>query len=197
MESAHSIRAMPLNLAPRRWLRGAAIMAGLGATVGVALDGIHTHLGATSYTHPVLWRMAWWVPLIFAGAFAIGLLRPLLDRWLAALSPAPSVRDVGSAFAVFVGAYFISVAPLPWPAIAGLLLAIFASSWWLFDRSSTGMAIAVAAAIGGPTVESVLVSQGLFVHHRTLAFGVPGWLPFLYLVAAVALTLLAKRLVDG
>ena len=37
-------------------------MFGLGATLGVALDAIHAHLGATVYTNPVWWRLAWWTP---------------------------------------------------------------------------------------------------------------------------------------
>ena len=172
-------------------------MGALGATLGAALDGIHTHFGATSYPNPIVWRMAWWVPLLFGGAFMIGLLRPLVDHWRRSRSASPSASRVSAAFAAFVVAYFITVVPLPWPAIAGVLLAIFATSWWLFDRTATGFVIALVAAFGGPTVESVLVSRGLFVHHQVLALGVPGWLPFLYLVAAVALTLLAKRLVDG
>jgi hypothetical protein len=175
-------------------LRAALVLFLLGATVGVALDGIHTHFGATSYTHPVFWKAAWWVPPLFGGAFAIGILRPLLERLLNRRTPTPPPRVVLAAFACFVGAYFLTVAPLPWPAIAALLLGIFAVAWWTFDRTAIGLGICVAAAFGGPAVEAMLVSRGLFVHHQVLAFGVPGWLPFLYMVAGVALTILARAL---
>ncbi len=180
-----------------RWARGAAALALLGATLGAALDGLHTHFGKTAYTHPVVWRMAWWVPLLFAGAFSLGLARPLLERLLGAAGPMPTRAGVVSAFGAFVAAYVASVLPLPWPAIAAILLVLFAESWWLFDRSPAGLAVALAASFGGPAVESFLIGRGVFVHFEVLAFGVPGWLPFLYLVAAVPLTTLAKRLVDG
>jgi hypothetical protein len=180
-----------------RWARGAVVLALLGATLGAALDGLHTHFGKTAYTHPVVWLMAWWVPLLFASAFTLGLARPLLERLLGAAGPMPTARGTVAAFAAFVLAYVVSVAPLPWPAVAALLFVLFGVSWWLFDRSPAGLAVALAASLGGPAVESLLVARGCFVHYQVLAFGIPGWLPFLYLVAAVALTTLAKRLVDG
>lgn len=179
-----------------RWLRAAAVLAALGATLGVALDAIHTHLGATSYTRPLFFRAAWWVPLLFGGAFTIGLARPLLERLLGRPSPTPPPRVVLAGMACFAGAHFISVGPLPWPATAALELAIFAGAWWSFDRTAITLAISAAAAVAGPAVEALLVARGLFVHHQALAFGVPGWLPFLYMVAGVALTGLAKRLVE-
>lgn len=180
-----------------RWARGAVVLALLGATLGSALDGLHTHFGKTAYTHPVVWRMAWWVPLVFAGAFALGLARPLLERILGAAGPMPTRGGVAASLGAFVAAYVVSVLPLPWPAVAGLILVLFALSWRLFDGSPAGLAVALAASFGGPAVESFLVGRGLFVHFQVLAFGVPGWLPCLYLVAGVALTTLAKRLVDG
>src|SRR5262249_960300 len=135
-----------------RWARGAAALALLGATLGAALDGLHTHFGKTAYTHPVVWRMAWWVPLLFAGAFSLGLARPLLERLLGAAGPMPSRGGVAAAFGAFVVAYVVSVLPLPWPVVAGMILVLFALSWWLFDRSPAGLAVALAASFGGPAV---------------------------------------------
>jgi hypothetical protein len=182
---------------PARFRRAALLLAALGATLGTALDGIHTHLGATAYTHPVFWRAAWWVPPLFGGAFAIGMACPLAERFLRRASRAPASGAIALAFVAFIGAYFLSVAPLPWPATAALLLGIFVVAWARLDRSPVSLGIAVLAAFGGPAVEALLVTQGLFHYHRFTAFGVPGWLPFLYMVAAVPLTLLARRLVDG
>ncbi len=174
-----------------RWGRAAAVLAALGATAGTLLDGIHTHFGATAYTHPVFWRAAWWVPLLFAGAYSIGLLGPLLERRRAP----PSWPSVLAAWGCFVVGYWTTVLPLTWPAIAALLVVLFALAWTVTGRSRVQLGIAVAAALGGPAVESLLVSRGVFVHLETLAFGVPGWLPFLYLVASVPMCTLARRLV--
>ena len=182
---------------PARWAHAALVLAALGATAGVALDGIHTHFGATVYTSPVLWRMAWWTPLLFAAASCMGLLRPLLDRLLGKAAPAPTMRAALVAFVLFVAAYWLTVAPIPWPAVAAILLALFAASWWIADRTAPGLLMAAGASLFGPAVEALLISRGVFAHlHPALAFGVPHWLPFLYLCASAALAPLAKRLVD-
>jgi len=177
---------------PRAWARGAGGMLALGATVGSLLDGIHTFSGVTAYAHPVVLRTAWWVPLLFGGAFTIGLIRPLLDK----RTPRPSWPSILGPFALFIAAYFVTVAPLAWPYVTGLVTLMFLVSWATFDRSPIQLVIALAAGFGGPAIESLLVSQGLFRHLQTLAFGVPGWLPALYLTASVALCRLALRLVD-
>jgi hypothetical protein len=180
-----------------RWGRGLAGMFLLGATLGTLLDGIHTHLGATAYTHPWVFRMAWWTPLLFGAAFTLGLLRPLLERLLNKPSPSPSTRTALLAMTAFVVAYWLTVVPLGWAVVSGLLLAMFAASWWWLDRTTLDLGVAAAAAIGGPLVEHLLVQAGTFVHLHPLALDVPGWLPFLYMCASVGLCALGKRLVDG
>ena len=138
---------------------GLAGMALLGATIGVLLDGIHTHVGATSYTHPAMWNMAWWAPLVYAAAFAMGLLRPLLERPLGNVTPPPSRPGMLVALAPFVAAYWLTVAPLPWPVIAAAPLALFAAAWARLDRTPVVLGIAVAAAVGGPAIESFLAAR--------------------------------------
>jgi hypothetical protein len=61
-----------------RWQRAGIWLAILGATVGSALDGIHTWTGTTWYPHPVFLRTAAWTPLIFAAAGLMGLGRPAI-----------------------------------------------------------------------------------------------------------------------
>jgi hypothetical protein len=186
-----------IAIPPGRWARAAAALFLLGATLGTALDAIHTHFGATAYTRPVFFRAAWWVPFLFGAAFCIGLLRPLLERFLHRPSPIPPPRTVFIAMGFFVLAYWLSVLPLSWPVVSLLLLVVALLSWWRCDRSALGAGIALAAGIGGPTVEHLLIERGTFVHLQVLLLGVPGWLPFLYLCAAIGLCTLAKRLVDA
>jgi hypothetical protein len=185
-------RARPQGGEPRRKVtraRAALALFVIGATAGTALDAIHTHFGATAYVHPVALAMAWWTPLIFGASFVLGLGRPLLDR-----RPAPSWPRVGLGAAIFVLAYALTVAPLPWPVVAGLLIALFGVGWRVVDPSPVTLAIAAAGAVGGPAVESWMVAEGQIVHLHPVAFGVSGWLPALYLCAAVSLTSLAARL---
>jgi hypothetical protein len=189
--------AMTTRTRPGRWGRGALGLAGLGATLGTALDGIHLHLGAIDYTRPVLLGYAWWVPLLFAGAFSIGLIGPALDRVVGRIHPLPDRRAVALSLALFVASYFTSVIALPWPVIALLLTGMGAASWWCCDRSRVGLGIALGGGLGGLLVEGVLVHAGVFRHLHPVVLGVSGWLPFLYLSAAIALITIARRLVDA
>lgn len=177
------------------WRRGFFALLLLGATVGAALDGIHTHFGATRYANPWILRMAWWVPLLFGSAFCIGLIAPLLERRRQSPRARPSLAITALAVSLFVLAYFVSVAPFSWPVVTLLLVAIFGAGWWICDRSIVGLCIALAASIGGPLFELLLVQNGAFVHTQPAFFHVSGWLPALYLCAAVGLTTLARFLV--
>jgi hypothetical protein len=170
-------------------VKALAGMAIYGATVGTLLDGIHTHIGATVYTHPVFWAAAWWVPLLFAGAYAIGATRPMIDD-----TPVSTGAALVAQLA-FAGAYAIS----GWPALgrplrAGILVGIFAGTWVLCDGRRAGLGIAVAAAIGGPLVEIALIHAGQFRHLQVDFLQIPMWLPCLYLCAGVSLSLAGKRL---
>ena len=176
----------------RRWSRGALGLACAGATLGTLLDAIHTQSHVTAYTRPLVLDTAWWVPVLFAGAFAIGLIRPILDR-----GPSPTTRAMLGGMAAFAIAYGVSVLPLSWPIVSGLLLVIFAFTYLAFDGSRIGLAVAIGAAFGGPAVEVLLVAMGTFRHTVPVIAGVSGWLPFLYLTAAIALQNLGKWLVDG
>lgn len=182
-------------LGPPRPTRALLPLFLLGATLGSALDAIHTHFGATEYPHPIFARMAWWTPLLFGSAFAIGALRPSLDGLLR-LTPAPTPRplQLGVTWAAFISAYFSSVLPLAWPQVSALLSLYFVIAWLACGRDRASLVIALAAAVGGPTVEAILVWQGAFMHLQDTWLGLPGWLPFLYLNAAIALTTLARWL---
>ncbi|HEV7235896.1 MAG TPA: hypothetical protein VGN15_06935, partial [Ktedonobacteraceae bacterium] len=54
-----------------------------GAIVGTALDVYHVHSHIERYPVPVLFGVAWWVPLLFGTAVvAIGCTHPLVDPLL-------------------------------------------------------------------------------------------------------------------
>src|SRR5688500_3273460 len=110
-----------------KWLRATVILAVLGATVGVTLDAVHTHFGTgvnpqtgvpatTWYPDPWLFRMAWWVPPLFASAaIAIGLARPIWERILDRREPAPPVWSVCVGMGMFALSYLLSgVLPFAW-----------------------------------------------------------------------------------
>jgi hypothetical protein len=174
----------------QRLIRATLILVGLGATLGSALDAIHSHFGAISYTSPVFARAAWWVPLLFAGAYGSGIGRPLLARE----EPALPAWKVALGMGLFIAAYWLTVAPWPWPARCALLSAIFLAGWGICDRTWLGLVIAALAALFGPAVEITLLRAGVFVHHEAHVLGIPVWLPLLYLTASVGLGALARWL---
>ena len=179
------------------WARGVVVLAATGAVLGSLLDGIHTHTGVTAYTHPVFWRMAWWTPLIFAGAYAAGVSRPYLERRLGRPRPAPSLAIVLLGMGLFIAAYALSGVDWPWTTRAAILTTVFAVAWLACDRTLLGLGISLAVAVLGPLSESALVHAGTFVHLRPVYLGVSGWLPCLYLTAGIGLQGRGKWLVDG
>jgi hypothetical protein len=174
----------------QRLVRATLVLVVLGATLGSALDAIHSHFGAVSYTSPVWARAAWWVPLLFAGAYGTAIGRPLLapeepplPAWKAALG-----------MGLFIGGYWLTVVPWSWPVRCVLLSAIFVAGWAICDRRRMGWLVAALAAFFGPVVEIILLRAGVFVHHEVHVLGIPLWLPLLYACASVGLGALARWL---
>ncbi|HRI67768.1 MAG TPA: hypothetical protein PK156_26205 [Polyangium sp.] len=163
----------------------------IGATVGVLLDGVHSHFGATSYTNPVFAKTAWWAPLLFAGAYVGGIARPLLSDKPLLPSWKPAVG-----MGLFVAAYFVTVAPLDVSTRVALLIGMFVTGYHFCDPSRACLIVSAIAAFSGPFVEINLIQAGLFVHHEAHFAGVPYWLPVLYMNAGVGLGTLALWLVQ-
>ena len=176
---------------PSPIIKAFLILAAVGSTLGTALDAIHSHFGALSYPSPLFFQAAAWVPLLFSGAYGAAIARPLLARG----EPPPPLWKVVLGMGLFIGAYWLTVVPWPWLVRTAILIAIFLVGFWICDRTWIGLGIAVMTAIGGPVVEIVLVRSGAFVHHEVHLLGIPGWLPFLYLTAAVGLSGLSRWLV--
>src|SRR5262245_22248938 len=178
------------------WGRTVALLALLGATLGVALDAMHVLSGTTRYTSPTwspTWVVAWWTfPLFASAAVALGLAPCAIERALGRAIPPVTGRQVGIALALFVVAYLTSC--VVHGAIGALVIAaIGAGAWWIADRRPIGIVHALVAAIGGPAVEITLVRAGLFLHSGTELAGVPIWLPCLYLCASFGIAPLARR----
>jgi hypothetical protein len=170
-----------------RYLR----MFALGATVGSALDGLHTHAGTTAYAHPWVWRMAWWTPLLFGGAYAaLGRTWMLLQARGHASSP-PAARRA-AAFVLFAALYASSAyLPIPSGAELALLLGCGTALLVALRPSPGAFVLAVTAAIGGPVTEIGLVRLGAFAYLRPDVAGIALWLPGLYFASAAAAPFIA------
>jgi hypothetical protein len=182
-----------------RWLQGGVLLALAGVTLGTALDALHVHTGTTRYTSPVAFGLAWWTPPLFAAAaVAIGLGRPMLDRMLRTPAPAPRTGPVALGMLLFIAGYVVSsIGPGGSRGRAQVLAAMALFGWLMCDGRVAGIVHAVTTAACGLLVEAMLVRAGLFEHTQIDVLGVAGWLPALYLCAAVGVGTLGKRLVDG
>lgn len=168
----------------------AAVLALLGATLGTGLDALHVLSGTTRYTEPLLFGIqAWWTPPLFAAAaVTLG-----ASRAWAGGDDQPRALP---AMALFVLAYVTSA------ALDGLLRTIVLVLIALVavlacDRSARGAALAVWAGIMGTLSEMALVNEGAFRYLDRSPLGVPDWLPFLYVTAAVGVGALARRISAG
>lgn len=174
-----------------RMRRPMLILAGIGATLGVLLDGLHSHFGATSYTNPIFAKTAWWAIPLFASAYVAGITRPAIDE-------KPIVPDWKPQMAIglFILAYIITVLPFDLSSRMALLVATFVTGSHFCDPSRAGVIVAIIAAFIGPFVEINLIRAGVFVHHEDHFMGIPYWLPLLYMNAGVGLGTLGLWLVQ-
>src|SRR5438067_255336 len=85
----------------------------LGATLGTALDSLHVHSGVERYPMPVLFGLAWWVPLLFgAAAVAIGYSHPMVDPLLHNERPLHHLSSSFGELTWLLLAYLISASAL-------------------------------------------------------------------------------------
>jgi hypothetical protein len=178
--------------------RAALVLLIIGATVGPCLDALHTYSGATWYGEPQLFKSVWWCPPLFAFAgVAIGVPRLLIDTRLDGKVLPVSGRTLAWKMGLFFVGYALSgYLPAPWWVKLGVLLAFFLAALWPLDTRGAFLG-AAGAAFGGWFVEWQLTGHGLFFHKETQLWGVAGWIPALYMLAAVAVGALARYLVTS
>jgi hypothetical protein len=165
----------------------------------VALDWMHVATGTTAYAEPVLYGLAWWVPLLFAAAaVAMGLARPLAERLTDRMTTELTASGVAAGLAFFVLAYLASgLLPFRSLLVAAILSVIFLCAWGTSDGSALGFCLAGATAVIGTAVEVGLSAAGVFRHaHQELA-GVALWLPALYATGQVGVGAAGKWFVDA
>jgi len=182
-----------------------AFFAVLGGVMGTLLDSLHV-LNNTAYYQNV-WKfplldVAWYVPAEFATAGVIvGLVRPWFDvelrRRRSELPPAIVVLGMACLTVAWFASGWLTkecwshgaaqCTSDPNALIATLLTFIGGGMWLIFDRTWQGALAALLTAGAGVTVELSLVALTGTYHYRQFDFwGVPKWLPPLYVVACVA-----------
>jgi hypothetical protein len=159
----------------------------VGGAILTVCDGFHTHSGTTAYPEPVFMLMAWWTPLLFGATAGFGgLLFALGCRALGARKK-PGHARIAVASMLFVALYFASgFLPLASVPKTALLFAGTLVCFAISDRTWQGAVLAVVAAIGGCAVEITLSRIGAFWYVAPDVWGIPYWLPCLYLASGSA-----------
>src|SRR5437588_2870568 len=159
----------------------------LGATLGTALDSLHVHSGVERYPMPVLFGLAWWVPLLFgAAAVAIGYSHPMVDSLLHNERPSHRLSSSFGELTWLLLAYLISASALESIVKAGLLFLIYLNFWLLMGGGWQNLLLSLVTAITGTLIEMILVASGAFSYLHPDILGVPYWLPFIYACASLA-----------
>ena len=185
------------------WIGATIRLALLGATLGVALDWVHVATGTTAYTNPVMFGLAWWVPLLFGGAaVAMGLAGPLAERFTNRTRDRMTMELTGggaaTGLAIFVLAYLASAfLALPSLVVTVIISVLFLCAWGTSDGTSLGFWLAFLTAVIGTGVEVTLTGAGAFTHHYQELAGVAPWLPALYATGQMGVGAVGKRLVDA
>jgi len=181
----------------------AAVIAVLGAAIGLAGDACHVASGTTHYDvegMPTVWRSAVWFPV------SVGL-AVLLAAWVSDRSGFPAARrrtraEVPAGAAAVLALYALTAVLRHQPTTVSVVLtaslAVLVWAWW--DPSRGALLVAVTAAVLGPLAEMAVSAAGL-AHYAADADGLGGvapWLPSVYFAAgAVSSRIWAAVARDG
>jgi hypothetical protein len=167
----------------------------LGAVGGTLGDFFHVMTHTDGYPQ-FSWMLPgtgqpFWVPLLFGSAtLAIGLSHPWINQWLGPKKiKRRSFAQIILGNLLFLLLYAASgFLPFATGGLQDILLMTGAISIWLyFDPTWQGAFLCVGTAILGTLVEITLTHfQGFFYYPEVANFyGVPSWLPWLYVAASV------------
>jgi monoamine oxidase len=158
-------------------------------------DRVWVELGVLVYPTVAPGQQPMWVPLLLGSAgLAFVLTHRVLSRWLLAETTEP---PRSAALEVAIGAAWFTAAHLGGAlfgdAAPALYLGLLALTWFIrvllarrpFGEFAFIVGYSVALAIGGAAGESVLTMIGLMNYPQGELFGVPLWLPGIWLHAAL------------
>jgi hypothetical protein len=167
----------------------------VGAVAGASLDMIHVVSGVLYYPKPFYpWGQALWVPLLFGmAALALVLGYQMVAAFVGARDPSPPASALTESALGFVLAYVATGLFHD----SELLLAVgLVLAWSWHSRrhpGEGGVPYALVVALGGTLFEALLSSTGAFQYNDPDVWGVPIWLPALYLHASLLTRAIALR----
>ena len=177
-------------------MRRTVILFLLGATLGTFGDWMHVMSHTLGYPNPIApipWTgQPFWVPFLFGFAVLSTGQAHLASRSFFCIPPreVPFSTVITGAIAFLVLYGLSGSLPHNIGNIRDLVLSIGALSIFIFfDRTIHGLMLGLITALIGTTVEILLTRLGVFSYSPYFQnlFGVPTWLPWLYLAASVAI----------
>jgi hypothetical protein len=169
----------------------------LGAIFGSGLDAIAVYSHVERYSMPVLFGLAWWVPVLFgAAAVALGFSHPLVDPLIGNVRPGSKLSISFGELTWLLLAQLVGVSTLSSIAKVGLLFLIYLNFWLLAGRSWQNLLFSLVTAITGTLIEMTLVAAGTFSYLHPDILGVPYWLPCIYACASLAVGDLGRSLMS-
>ena len=168
----------------------------VGAVLGPTMDGFHTHSDTLFYPHVWLLKMDWWVPFLFGGAgVAVGLSHLDLDLRLGKDYLDLTWVHVAFGMASFAAIYFISgFLKIDETRKVVLLYTLAFLVWYIYDKTYSGLLLALVTAVLGTFSEISLIAADWFYYTHPDFLGVPYWLPALYVAASVAVGNFARKM---
>ena len=180
-------------LRPKLRPSGYALAAVSGAILGTGWDRFHVLGHTLRYTH-ARYGQPFWVPLLFAAVFVVG-----ANGVCRLGAPAPqrdSPRRALLELIWFTGVYALSA--LLWRSEAVttvVLLGTLLVRVPALQRVGPMNALpALGLVVLGPTVEAILVASGFFSYGNAQLFGIPVWLPVLYMNAVPMMVRFAEAM---
>ena len=191
---------MPAPARPLGPAATGAVVAALGAVVGLAGDACHVASGTTTYEWsdvPVIWKSQIWFPVLLAGSV-------LAAAWAGGRAGLPAFRrrgrsDAATGAALVLALYALTALLRDVPATVSVILtgAIAVAIWAWWDPSPGAFVLAAVAAVAGPAAEALLVELGAATYADDGLFGVAPWLPCLYFAAGAVASGLWSAIQDG
>lgn len=173
-----------------------------GSVLCTLCDQVHVRAGVLAYRAPALAGQALWVPAVFVLAAFGG----LAQWWILARVDRAVARDLregprdawGTREAIYAAAWLVAVycssglvAAAPFAAFGVYVVLFMLRAWSL--RAPGLVTHALLFAVAGTAFEAALSSTGAFWYTRPQMFGVPVWLPGLYLHGAFVARAVMRR----
>ena len=167
----------------------------MGITLGPLFDGFHTYSGTTAYPNPLFLKMAWWVPLLFGIAYVvIGVTHFDFYKFFKAKKQFLGWSQVIIGFLSFALIYFASGFLIEGPLKTVLLFSSAILIWVLFSGTWQGLTLAIFTGLSGTLIEILFIHYKTFFYLQPDLWGIPYWLPALYLAGSVAGGNLVRKL---